>query len=194
MDTLGIINFTVAIISLIISLMTIWLTLLKKGNLRMTRPSVVAFAFDVEKGRKIPKIFLRTLLFSTAQQGQVIESMYVKIQEGNIVHTLTEWGYYHDSQLVLGGGLYVPHEGIASYHHFLLTGDIAEYKLSAGEYDIEIFAKLINRKSFVSLFKLHITLDKHLAETVTNKNAGVMFTWDPIRVEYNWSIDSPPKI
>ena len=82
----------------------------------MTRPTIVAFAFE----GPTPKVFLRFLLYSTAQRGNVIESMYVVVVQGGKRLLYSFWGY-GDSQasLVRGSGLFVSREGIAINHYFV---------------------------------------------------------------------------
>jgi hypothetical protein len=50
---------TISIISLIISFWTFWLTRIRKGSLKMTRPSIICFLG--QNGKDEPKIFIRTL-------------------------------------------------------------------------------------------------------------------------------------
>jgi hypothetical protein len=73
-------------ISVIVSLLafgtaatTAWLTLFRRGQLRMTQPTVIFFGPDggPRLGKKRPlKVFLRTLLFSTSKRGQTVESLH----------------------------------------------------------------------------------------------------------------------
>jgi hypothetical protein len=67
-------NFGVvlSVVSLVISIIVAWLTLLRRGTLRMTQPVQIAFVY--ENGTK-PKIFLRTLLDTTGERGYVIEGL-----------------------------------------------------------------------------------------------------------------------
>jgi len=69
--------------ALIVSAITAWLTLFRAGDLRMTQPTVVFFGPDggrAEGEKPRLKVFLRTLLYSTARRGQTVESMHVNLQ------------------------------------------------------------------------------------------------------------------
>ena len=70
------ISIYISVLSLCISLTTAWLTLFRRGRLLMTRPNIVFFGFD-DVPKTTAKIFLRTLLYSTAVRGQVVEGMFV---------------------------------------------------------------------------------------------------------------------
>src|SRR5690606_23029346 len=63
-------EITIAIVSLVISIITLWLTYLHRGKVRMTQPTTIFFGWD-GKDRKDPKVYLRTLLFTTSQRGRV---------------------------------------------------------------------------------------------------------------------------
>ena len=65
-DTISII---IATIALTISAITAWLTLFRRGRVRMTQPTVIFFGPDSPNS---PKVFLRTLLYSTSKRGQII--------------------------------------------------------------------------------------------------------------------------
>src|SRR5437588_12626809 len=65
-------SFGISCLALLVSGITAWLTFFRKGELVMTQPTVVFFGpdgsrFDSDKN----KIYLRTLLYSTAKRGQV---------------------------------------------------------------------------------------------------------------------------
>lgn len=72
----------------------------------MTRPNIVFFGFD-DVPKTTAKIFLRTLLYSTAARGQVIEGMFVKLLHEGSEQVFSFWGYGETKQLVPGSGLYV---------------------------------------------------------------------------------------
>ncbi len=72
----------------------------------MTRPSVIFFGKDGDSS-KAAKIFLRTLLYSTADKGQYIESVYVKLTRGDTVTTFNIWTYGEMKNIKRGSGLFV---------------------------------------------------------------------------------------
>jgi hypothetical protein len=79
---LEIIAIVIAILSLFLSVVTAWLTLLRKGTVRMTKPTMFFFGYDPEG---MAKVFLRTLLYSTSKRNHVVESMFVKLKSGRAI-------------------------------------------------------------------------------------------------------------
>jgi hypothetical protein len=177
-----VISIVVSFLSLIVSGLTAWLTLLRKGTVKMTQPSLVAFAFDLPQGT--PKVFLRTLLFSTAKRGRVVENMFIKMRRSESVQAFSMWGYGDEPPLVVGGGVYVPPEGMASYHHFLLRDDQTPFEFLPGEYAIEVYASILRQKSPLLLYRIQLSLSEQLATAIVNKEAGVIFNWGPESGQY----------
>jgi hypothetical protein len=132
--TIALIGAAISLVSLGVASATMYFAWLRRGRLRMTRPSVVAFAFE---GRA-PKIILRTMLYSTAQRGKMIESMHVKLCRDSSEDEFSFWGYGEAKELV-PGGLYVGQTGVAAYHHFIRSRP--EYPFVDGDYIIKIFAR-----------------------------------------------------
>ena len=125
------------------SLTSAWLTWFRKGELRMTQPTVIFFGPDgrsTSGRRKHLKVFLRTLLYSTAHRGQTIESLYVNLERAQHRHNFPIW-VYGDKQLARGSGLFVLAEGIACNHHFLLPEERSNFTPVAGEYVLRLYAK-----------------------------------------------------
>jgi hypothetical protein len=87
----------------------------------MTQPTVIFFGPDTPRAREdtpLPKVFLRTLLFSTSKRGRVIESMHVALSRNETHQNFNIW-VYGDEKLVRGSGLFVGETGVAATHHFL---------------------------------------------------------------------------
>src|SRR6267154_2543605 len=75
-------SITISVLALSISAVTAWLTLFRRGTVKMTQPTVIFFGPDSPRSRDeppSPKVYLRTLLFSTSKRGRVIESMHVAL-------------------------------------------------------------------------------------------------------------------
>ena len=75
-------SLTISVLALCISAVTAWLTLFRRGTVKMTQPTVIFFGPDNPTSRDEPpppKVFLRTLLFATAKRGRVVESMHVAL-------------------------------------------------------------------------------------------------------------------
>jgi hypothetical protein len=106
---------------LAISSLTAWLTLLRRGKVKLTQPTVIYFGPDRPRGkeeRAPPKVYLRALLFATSKRGRVIESMHVTLARNEASQTFNIW-VYGDDRLVRGSGLFVGETGVAANHHFL---------------------------------------------------------------------------
>jgi hypothetical protein len=123
----------ISCVSLAISAVIAWLTFFQRGRIKMTQPTVVFFGPDGVDGR--PKVFLRTLLFSTARRGQIVESMYIRLRRMETTQNFSIWVYGDKTTaLVRGSGLFVGYEGVGTNHHFLLDENTKGYEFLAGEY------------------------------------------------------------
>lgn len=164
-------------IALAISAITLWITFLRRGRLLMTKPNVVFFGYDLVP-RTTPKIFLRTLLYSTSAQGLVIEAMYARLSNAKGTETFSFWGYGETNNLVPGSGLFIGKSGVAVNHHFVLSVDRPPYEFSLGDYTIDIYARVVHRKKTDKLMTLSLTLNQELAVALS-KGKGVLFELDP---------------
>ena len=103
----------VAILALAVSALTAWLTLLRKGEIRMTQPTVIFFGLDGGSKAEAPseKVYLRTLLYSTGKRGHIIENMFARLHRGETRQNFNIW-VYDDNGLHRGSGLFVPETGL----------------------------------------------------------------------------------
>jgi hypothetical protein len=164
----------VSTLALAISAVTAWLTLFRRGQLRMTKPTVMAFAHDGGK----PKIFIRALLYCTADRGRFVETMYANLRQGDTNATFAFWGYGESTQLVRGSGLFVGREGVSLYHHFVsLKDNFVEFK--PGKYTVDIFATTVGNPTPHKLTEFGIDLSGESAELLNNQNGATMFNWNP---------------
>jgi hypothetical protein len=179
---------TISIVSLVISGLTFWLTRLRKGKLKMTHPSIICFMG--QNGRDEPKVFMRTLLYATADLGQYIQNMFVRVHRAETIQNFNIW-VYNDKELVRGSGLFVGKAGISTYHHFLLPNK-ENWEFIAGEYTLEIFAELVDNRT-KKLFELKLHLSKDEEHALRNdKKATVFFNWAPNAKNYSSHIDIRP--
>ncbi len=185
-----IISIIISALALIISGLTAWLALFHHGIIKMTQPTIFFFGPDGTSGP--PKIFLRTLLFSTASKGHIIENMYIKLQRGESVQNFNIWVYGDKETLVRGSGLFVGKEGIACNHHFLLPKDGTTFKFLSGEHILKVFVSLLGRKTPILLFTQKLYLSQEFADEINNENSGVYFDWGPDSKSYHSHIDKNP--
>ncbi|MBV8810659.1 MAG: hypothetical protein JO033_18475 [Acidobacteriaceae bacterium] len=110
----------------------------------MTQPTVIFFGPDVPRAREdapSPKVYLRTLLFSTSKRGRVIESMHVAWWRNETHQNFNIWVYGEREKLVRGSGLFAGETGVAANHHFLTPTD-STFQFTEGQYRLDVFARL----------------------------------------------------
>lgn len=186
-----IITIIISVLALIISTLTAWFSLFHRGTIKMTQPTIIFFGPDDTSGH--PKIFLRTLLFSTSRKGQIVENMHVNLRRGESAQNFNIWVYGDKDTLARGSGLFVSREGIACNHHFLLPKDGTVYEFLPGEYAIKVFASLLGKKRPILLFTQKLNLSKDFADELNNEKSGVYFDWGPDSKSYHSHIDKNPN-
>jgi len=156
----------------------------------MTRPTVIFFGPDgpPSQGAGV-KVYLRTLLYTTAKHAQIMESMYVTLRRGESVQTFNIWVYGEPQRLVRGSGLRVSEDGIVWDHHFILPKDGTAFVFLPGEYSVEVYASLVNSGRPLLLSKTNLRLSQEQA-TAIGKGAGVHFDWGPDSKSYHSHIDA----
>src|SRR5437879_2038291 len=137
---LAVCGVAIALLSLGVSTATMYFAWLRGGRLAMTKPAVVFFGYDTVP-KLTPKIFLRTLLYSTAPRGKMIESMHVKLRRADSELVFGFWGYGETTKLSPGSGLYVGQSGVSLNHHFVMSVHKSRYDFFAGDYTIQVFAR-----------------------------------------------------
>ena len=178
-------------LALIISAATAWLTLFRKGKLVMTQPTIVFFGpdgsrFDSQKN----KIYFRSLLYSSAKRGQVLESLHISLQRNESKQNFNIWVYGDKGNLKRGSGLYVPQEGVAYDHHFLLPEDGANFAFLSGSYKLVVFAKLVGSTTCHELATINLTISETQAAQLTEPNTGIYYDWGPDQQCYHSHIDT----
>jgi hypothetical protein len=175
---IAIFGAVISVISLSVSGAAFWLTWLKRGRLSMTSPTLVFFGYD-SVPRLTPKVFLRTLLYSTSARGQVIEAMYVKLCRAGSEQIFGFWGYGETKNITPGSGLFVGQTGVALNHHFVLSVQHPGYEFSEGKYTIVVYARVVGRSKPIQIKTISITLSKGEAGALGG-HLGVLFElgWD----------------
>ncbi|MFZ0631680.1 MAG: hypothetical protein WA399_03120 [Acidobacteriaceae bacterium] len=138
------ITISISLLSLLLSAYAVWVAQFNHGRLRMTRPTLLCLKRDFPSG--IPKIFLRTCLFTTGIKGRVIENMFLRVRQARGTYTFDFWGHTENGKLSLGSGLAVGPAGVASDHHFNPREGSAEFLYVDGDYEVEVFASVIGVK------------------------------------------------
>lgn len=148
----------------------------------MTRPTVIFFGPD-GVGKEHKKVFIRTLLYSTADRGIYIQNMYIRLQRGESHQNFNVW-VYDNSGLVRGSGLFVDKSGIACNHHFLLPRDGSRYEFMPGEYLLEVFVEVVG-KDPVKLFEQKLPVNEKQEEAMNLKKVGIYYDWAPNSQSYH---------
>lgn len=179
----------VSIVALVVSLFTAWFTIFRRGSVRSTHPSFVAFRYDFV-GKPVPqaKIFLRTLLFSTGKRGLVIESLFLRVKEGSRNEEFSFWGH-GDKELVRGSGMFVPETGVVTNHHFNPLRTDVLFRFSHGTYSLELIAKLVGRERPVSLWSIALDIPKGTFDNTIARETAVFFSWSPEQKQYIASLE-----
>jgi len=185
----------VSCLALVVSTTTAWLTLFRKGTIRMTQPTVIFFGPD-GSGRPghspSPKVFLRTLLVSTSKRGRVIESMYVSLTRNESHQSFGVW-VHGDERLTRGSGLFVGETGVAANHHFMMPPDDGQsFVFSTGLYRLDVYAKLLGDRSNALLFSQQLELQSDQATALKNLETGVYFDWGQESQRYLAHVDQRP--
>lgn len=184
------ITITISLTALLISALTFWLTKLKIGTVKMTKPTVIYFGPDGGSERR-NKVFIRTLLYCTSYRGQYISNMFIRLQRGETVQNFNVW-VYDDKGLVRGSGLFISNTGIACNHHFLLPKDGENYAFLPGEYLLQVFIEPVNRKA-IKIFEYSLNLTKEQTDKMKTIAAGTYFDWAPNSLSYYSHVDVIPK-
>ncbi|HEY4760656.1 MAG TPA: hypothetical protein VIH42_08760 [Thermoguttaceae bacterium] len=183
----GVISIFISITALFISAVTAWFTLLRRGTIRMTQPTVIYFGPDGSSrdDSKPPlKVFLRTLLYATSKRGLIVERMFVRLRRGESSQTFNIW-VYGESSLARGSGIFVGENGVVCNHHFLLPADCTTFEFSVGEYILDVFAKLTGSDHSLNLYTVNLTINDMIAEQLKDPENGLYFDWGPDSQRYH---------
>lgn len=188
------VTVTVSTLALAVSAATAWLTLFRRGKVKLTQPTVIYFGPDaptVREGSSPPKIYLRTLLFATSKRGRVIESMHVSLARNETHQTFNIW-VYGEEKLVRGSGLFVGETGVAANHHFLMPRDGASFQFLAGHYKLSVYARLLGDRTPSLLFSQMLEITPDVATSLQDSGVGVYFDWGADSSRYLPHIDKRP--
>lgn len=176
-------------LALIGSAFTAWFTLLRRGAVRMTQPTLIFFGPDGSRGPA--KVYLRTLLYSTARRGRIMENMYLRLR-GPGGDTLFNVWVYGEREMARGSGLFVPYEGTTCNHHFLQPRTTATYTFDAGRYEVRVFVSVVGRKRPRQILRQELAVSPADADAMATRDAGVFYDWEPDTRSYAAHLDRNP--
>jgi hypothetical protein len=181
----------ISALALLVSGITLWLTHLRRGSLKMTQPTVIFFGPDGGHGG-ISKVFLRTLLYSTGKRGHVLEHLFLRLKRGETQQNFSIW-VYGEKDLARGSGLFIGQEGVATNHHFLTPSDIDGFAFVSGSYRLEVYGKIVGQGGLKKLTEIELHIDQQEAEKLKLPQQGIYFDWGPDAGTYIKKIDSKPE-
>jgi hypothetical protein len=189
-------SFAVSVFALAISALTAWLTLFRRGALKMTRPTQIFFGYDNSREndeRPWPKVFLRALLLATARRGLVIENLYVKLTCEDIAQTFDIWVYGQKHELVRGSGLFISDTGVEASHHFLASTDDEPFHFIAGIYRLEVHATVLGQSESRLLFSDNFEVSIEESDSIGERGSGLYFDWSSEERLYSHHIKQAPR-
>jgi hypothetical protein len=189
-------SLAISTLSLAVAATTAWLTLFRRGTVKMTQPTVIFFGPDAPRSHEnipLPKVYLRTLLFATSKRGRVIESMHVALSRNEMHQNFNIWVYGERDKLERGSGLFVGETGISSNHHFLTPKDGASFRFIEGHYKLEVFAHLLGDPKPIRLFVQELDISRDTATALQQeRSAGLYFDWGPDSSRYLPHVETRP--
>ena len=147
----------------------------------MAQPTIVFFGYDGPYGP--PKVVVGTIMFSTGKRGHILESMFIKLRRSETTQTFSRW-VYGNSNNARASGLYIGVEGVTGNHHLLIPSDGTQYQFLPGEYELEVYGSLVNRKSSILLKKVLVSLTSEEANALNHREVDIMFNWSPETRKY----------
>ena len=182
-SALALVGVVFSFLSLGVSGTTIYYTLLRRGRLGMTKPTLVSFGYEAGN-RPSAKIFLRTLLYSTAPQGRMVERMFAKLVRDGKEQVFGVWGHGWTTELSPGSGLFVGQAGVSANHTFTLSAHQPAYEFAAGDYTVQLFAQQVGEASASLLSEVKVAVDAAMARALGQRTTGVLFELEPETQKY----------
>jgi hypothetical protein len=140
----------------------------------------------------LPKVYLRTLLFSTSKRGRVVESMHVALSRNEMHQNFNIWVYGEREKLVRGSGLFIGETGIAANHHFLTPNDGTSFRFIEGHYRLDVFAHILGDPRATLLFSQTLEISWEVAAALLEPGTGVYFDWGPDSSRYLPHVEKRP--
>jgi hypothetical protein len=179
-----IVTLLISALALATSIVTAWLTLFRRGTIRMTHPTVIYLGADGgPSSNKTSKVYLRALLFCTAKRGRVLETMYVTLRRTEARQDFSVWVIGED-KLNRGSGLFVSENGVVANHHFLSAECDGSFTFREGIHHLTVFAKLVDEKNARKMFEQDLQIDAQQATSLRDEKSGLYFDWVPETGKY----------
>lgn len=188
MEILPVLSLAVSAAAIAISALTAWYTVLRRGRLQATWPSMVYLGPDGGSGP--PKVVLRFLLFTGGARGRAIEHMHVRLSLRDRTQSFSVWVYDDGNGLVRGSGLHVPATGLPAYHHFLLSKSETDFQFAVGQASVEVYAKPVGSPAVRLLRVGPLTVSAEHAEAMRSGRSGLYFDWSSDGNDFDAHLDT----
>ncbi len=183
-ETIAVGSAIISALALLVSFANYWSANLKVGQILMTKPTIFCFTWDGNR----PKIYLRTLLFATSNNGRVLENLYLLVKSPTQETIYSFWGHAHGGKetLTKGSGLFIPKNGYLADHHFNPdpSGNI-NIPYPVGLYEIEVIARQFEDTTDRKLGRYEIRLDPNFAAELANNETAVIWSLNPLSQSYH---------
>lgn len=169
----------ISVVSLFVSAYAVWIAEFNRGRLQMTRPTLLCLKREMPSA--LPKIFLRTCLFTTGSKGRVIEGIFLRVRQAQGEFTFDFWGHtMENGKLTLGSGLPVGPTGVASDHHFNpRQGSGIDFLYVPGDYQIDVFASIVGQRKARLLHRVNFLMNSlQSAELVQIPTREMYLIWN----------------
>ncbi|WFS00915.1 hypothetical protein [Rhizobium tumorigenes] len=190
---LAVLTLVTSAMALLVSTVTAWLTLFRRGHLKMTRPTTIYLGPDGEPHTNQLKIYMPSLLYSTSKKGQLVENVFARLSRGEVARNFYVWVHGQGRPLMRGSGLFVGQDGVVANHHFLLAPDETDFSFKSGTYQLEIFANVIGKAKANKLFETELVVGDSDELAMHRQNVGLYFDWGPDTRKYYSHIEKRPE-
>lgn len=109
--------------------------------------------------------------------------MYASLRRDGSEQIFSFWGHAESDKIAPGSGLFVSQSGVLANHHFVLSVHHPQYEFAAGNYRIEVFARLAGRSVPLKLASIEIVL-RDVQATALCSGSGVLFELEPSKQVY----------
>lgn len=161
-------SIAISELALGISAVNAWLTLWRRGAVRMTQPTVTFFGPDTPRNRSepsLPKVYLRTLPFSTSKKGRVIESMHAALSRNETHQNFNIWVHATTSLCA------------AAAYTLAKPRDNNAFRFDEGRYRLSVYAHLLGDRNATLLFSQTLEISQANAGLLKEPGTGLYFDW-----------------
>jgi len=175
-------------LALVVSGVTVWLTLFRRGTVKMTQPAFIFFGPDGVQFGGTPKVATCFHLYCTADRGRIVDGLYVRLTVNHVSNDFDVCVYGSDD-LARGSGVHVGRDGVTCNHHFLLPRTDETFDFAAGRYTVEFFGNIVGDRVPRRFFSVNLDLTAGDSAAIREGSAGVFFEWRPAKQRYEARID-----